>query len=129
MLRTAGVVALLIGTGCGSSAKSTPANYRPAQSKTSLASSGWTVANERGMQPLAGGSQLAYFVIRSPDGVRVTTQFLDSSKRADNELKLALRTLKSFHGAVARNVLIFASPNGTAKLPDKALNALRLLLR
>ena len=47
------------------------------------------VTHERGMQPLAGGQQLAYLVLVAPHGERITIQFLDSAARAKHELPLS----------------------------------------
>ena len=125
------VVAILFGVvaGCASTARRQSPNYVPGASEKSLVSAGWMVTHQRGMQPLAGGQQLAYLVLVAPHGERITIQFLDSAARAMHELPLASRSMKSFHGVTLRNVLAFATPNGTRTIPDGLVSSLRSLLR
>lgn len=125
------VIAILcvVVAGCASTSRRQSANYVPGASEKSLVSAGWMVTHERGMQPLAGGQQLAYLVLVAPHGERITIQFLDSAARAKHELPLASRSMKSFHGVILRNVLAFASPNGTRTVPDGLVSSLRSLLR
>ena len=125
------MIAILCGVvvGCASTSRRQSENYVPGASEKSLVSAGWSVTHERGMQPLAGGRQLAYLVLVAPHGERITIQFLDSAARAMHELPLASRSMKSFHGVTLRNVLAFATPNGTRTIPDGLLSSLRWLLR
>ena len=85
------VIAILCGVvaGCASTSRRQSANYVPGASEKSLVSAGWTVTHERGMQPLAGGPQLAYLALVAPHGERITIQFLDSAARAKHELPLS----------------------------------------
>ncbi len=125
------VIAILCGVvaGCAGTSRRQSENYVPGASEKSLVSAGWIVTHGRGMQPLAGGPQLAYLALVAPHGERITIQFLDSAARAMHELPLASRSMKSFHGVTLRNVLAFATPNGLRTVPDGLLSSLRSLLR
>ena len=100
----------------------------PARSSAALLSAGWTVRPAAGMAPLAGGRQLAWFDVRSPQGAAVSLQFLESAGRARREVTLATGQSTGFHGSVIDNVLVFVSPDGRTAIPDSVLITLRSLL-
>ncbi len=86
------------------------------------------------MTPIAGGRELAYLEVRSPDGLAISMQLLEDADRADRELTAIHEGTQGspadpdFEGLTIRNVLLFASPNGRQQLPSATVEALRKLL-
>ena len=117
--------------GCGGGS---PKPLSPDATRSALRAAGWSVKDSRGMTPLAGGRQLAYLDVRSPDGHAISLQLLEDADHARNELAaIHAGTTDSpadprFQGLAIRNVLAFASPTGHQPLPSETATALRTLL-
>ena len=126
------VVALAL-SACGGSSTADQ-GYDPAASSAALTEAGWTAASGQGMSPLAGGKQLGWLDATSPAGVKVSLQFLESSKKATEELAAIhngagdVKADPGFDGATIGNVLVFVRPNGHQRLPGGVVESLGGLL-
>ena len=120
-------------TACGGSSN-VGQRYDAAASHATLAKAGWTVKPGRGMTPISGGKQLGWLDAVSPAGVKVSMQFLESPKKATDELAAihngvaGVKADLAFTGQTIGNVLVFATPNGHQKLPASVVTRLGALV-
>ncbi len=86
------------------------------------------------MNPISGGKQRGWIDAVSPAGVKVSLQFLESSKKATDELNAirqggaGVTPDPAFTGATIGNVLAFATPSGHVALPASLVTSLGDLL-
>jgi hypothetical protein len=94
-----------------------------------LRAAGWTVHPGPGMNPIAGGHQIAWLDITSPHGDALSLQFLTNGDHAKRELAAATKQSRTVHGATIGDVLVFERPDGATPVPPPLLDQLRQLLR
>jgi hypothetical protein len=126
--RSVVAIAAVVIASCGGTSSGTSL-YVANPTSTALRAAGWTVHAGPGMNPIAGGRQIAWLDIFSPHGDALSLQFLTDADHAKRELAAATRQSRTFHGATIGNVLVFERPDGATPVPPALLDRLRQLLR